>query len=395
MSQQLINHSSDLKRLRDEGYEVEVRGAYLIVHHVPYINSGREIQYGVLVSTLSLSSSERTAMPDTHVIHFIGTDPCEIDGSVITSIQHLGTPTDLNEGIRVDRSFSNRPPAGYPDYYQKIKRYIDIISAPAKYMDPSITAQTYQVIADRENQTVFQYIDTNSSRANIEMINAKISGQKVAIIGLGGTGSYILDLLAKTPVQQIHLYDADSFDQHNAFRSPGAASVDDIKSNMKKTAYFKEIYSRMHKNIHAHDYFVNGDTISELCDFDYVFISIDRNTARKLITDYLAQRGIPFSDVGLGVEVVEDKLRGAVRVTSASQEKNDHLPMRIFSEDSDDNIYATNIQIAELNSLNAALAVIKWKKYSGIYVDQENEHHSSYAIGTSKIFNEDAHDATA
>ncbi|WP_318271316.1 ThiF family adenylyltransferase [Sphingobacterium cellulitidis] len=46
----------------------------------------------------------------------------------------------------------------------------------------------------------------------------KLERQKIAIIGLGGTGAYILDMVAKTPVKEIHLFDGDSFDQHNAFR---------------------------------------------------------------------------------------------------------------------------------------------------------------------------------
>jgi hypothetical protein len=37
--------------------------------------------------------------------------------------------------------------------------------------------------------------------------------------GLGGTGSYILDLVSKTPVNEILLFDSDDFLQHNAFRS--------------------------------------------------------------------------------------------------------------------------------------------------------------------------------
>lgn len=61
MSQQLINHSPDLKRLRDEGYEIEVRGGYLLIHHIPFVDQNREIQYGVLVSTLTLSSNNRTS----------------------------------------------------------------------------------------------------------------------------------------------------------------------------------------------------------------------------------------------------------------------------------------------------------------------------------------------
>jgi len=117
---------------------------------------------------------------------------------------------------------------------------------------------------------------------------------------------------------------------------------------------------------------------------------VDKNAARKLITDYLAEMRVPFFDVGLGVNVVDDKLTGAVRVTTGTPDKHDHLPIRIFSENSDNNDYATNIQIAELNALNAILAILKWKKLCGFYVDMEKEHHCSYSIGVSKIFNEDA-----
>ena len=53
MSQQLINLSPDLKRLRDEGIEIEIKDAYLLIHHVPYLNSASEIKYGILVSDLT------------------------------------------------------------------------------------------------------------------------------------------------------------------------------------------------------------------------------------------------------------------------------------------------------------------------------------------------------
>jgi len=381
MSQQLINHNPDLKRLRDEGYEIEIRGGYLLIHHIPYVDQNKQIQVGVLVSTLDNIQD--------HVIFFTGENPCEIDGTVITAIQHINNSSVLNNTITVNRSFSNKPNGGYQNYYEKIKRYADLISAPAKYLDPSVTEKTFKVIPDSGNETVFQYIDTNSSRANIEVINAKLERRKIAIIGLGGTGAYILDLVAKTPVKEIHLYDGDSFDQHNAFRSPGAASMNDLCENPRKVSYYQKLYSSMHKYIHAHDYYVREENLKELDQMDYVFVCVDRNAARKLITDYLVSVGVAFSDVGLGVNVVDDKLTGAVRVTSATREKNDHLPFRIFSEDSDNNEYATNIQIAELNALNAIFAILKWKKILGIYVDLENEHHSSYSIGVSKIFNED------
>lgn len=389
MSQQLINRNPELKRLRDEGYEVEIIGGHLLVHHIPYLNSKKEIKYGTLVSPLTLIGQGKIEKPNTHVIEFAGENPCNIDGTVISEIQHSNNAKKLNERIQINRSFSNKPPGGYPNQYEKVKRYADIISAPAKYLDGTVTEKTYKVIADSACETVFQYIDTNSSRAQIENINDRVKGHKIAIIGLGGTGAYILDLVAKTPVGEIHIYDGDSFDQHNAFRSPGAASLDILNQSPSKAAYYSGIYSEMHRGILEHGYYVKKGNLSELDEMTYVFICVDNNAARKMITDYLAEKEIPFSDVGLGIMEVEGKLTGAVRVTSGSSAKSDHLSSRIFSEEAGENEYATNIQIADLNALNGILAVIRWKKVSGIYVDLENEHHSTYAIEVSKIINDD------
>ena len=389
MSQQLINHSQDLKRLRDEGYEIEVRGGHLFVHHIPYVESNKTIQYGILVSTLTLKNGTTTATPDNHVIYFIGDNPCNDDGTIITAIQHDNSAKNFG-GIAINRSFSNKPQQGYPNYYEKVKRYADIISAPAKYLDSTVTEKTFKVIPDNANETVFQYIDTNSSRANIDLINSKFNGQKIAIIGLGGTGAYVLDLIAKTPVSEIHVFDGDDFDQHNAFRSPGAASIDDLNKNQRKTEYLSGIYANMHKHIIPHSYYVLKDNIQELDQMSFVFIFVDKNSVRNMIVKYLIRAGIPCIDVGLGVETVDDKLRGATRVTTVTKAKNDHFSTRVFAEDSENNDYVTNIQIAELNSLNACFAVIKWKKLIGFYVDQECEHNSIFTIGTSKIINDDA-----
>ena len=71
MSQELLDRSKDLLKLRNEGYEIEIRNNYLLVHHVPYLDSNKAIQYGKLVSELTLSGSQ-TVQPNTHVIYFIG-----------------------------------------------------------------------------------------------------------------------------------------------------------------------------------------------------------------------------------------------------------------------------------------------------------------------------------
>ncbi|MBL7894532.1 MAG: ThiF family adenylyltransferase [Bacteroidia bacterium] len=389
MSHQLISHSPDLKRLRDEGYEIEVKGGYLIANHIPYVNSSREIKYGKLISELTLKNNKETAPPSTHVINFCGEHPCNKDGSIITQIQHATATQTLAEGVTINYSFSNKPPSGYPNYYEKIRRYADMISAPAKSLDKNVTEKTFKVVPDEDVESVFQYMDTSSSRANINGLNSKFHGLKIAIVGLGGTGAYILDLLAKTPVSEIHLYDGDEFLQHNAFRSPGAASNEQLGLKQKKSDYYTNIYSNMHKKIIPHHVYLDGKNLWELDKMNYVFICVDKNSVRSDLTKYLLSAKIPFIDVGLGVNVVDDFLIGTLRVTTGTPSKNDHLPVRISGEDNLNNEYATNIQIADLNCLNAVLAVIKWKKMVGFYQDLEQEHHSTYSINVSQLLNED------
>ena len=67
----------------------------------------------------------------------------------------------------------------------------------------------------------------------------RLAGERVAIVGLGGTGSYVLDMVAKTPVRQILLFDDDESLQHNAFRSPGTPTLDELLKAPKKVEYLK------------------------------------------------------------------------------------------------------------------------------------------------------------
>lgn len=398
MSQKLISHSRDLKRLQDEGYEIEVKGGYLLVHQIPYLNSRQEIKRGTLVTDLTLINDKTAYAPNAgkHVISFIGEQPCNKDGSVITGILLGSNQTTLASGITVNFTFSNKPkpddtnPIGdYRDYYHKVTRYAEIISAPAKSLDGSLSEITFKLIPDEDYNSVFQYLDTNSSRASIDMINAKLNNQRIGIIGLGGTGSYILDLVAKTPVQEIHLFDGDVFFQHNAFRSPGAASKEQLDRRLKKVTYFSEVYAKMHKNIIPHEYFIDETNVAVLNSMTCVFICVDKDSVRNCIMSHLLNFKIPFIDTGIGVNVVDDYLIGALRVTTGTAEKHDHIPSRISTADNDDDIYATNIQIADLNAMAAALAVIKWKKITGFYHDSVKEHHTIYAIDLSQLRDED------
>ena len=55
-----------------------------------------------------------------------------------------------------------------------------------------------------------------------------------------------------------------------------------------------------------------------------------------------------------------------------------------------DDVYSRNVQVADLNALNATLAVIRWKKLCGFYADFDQERHSVYTIDGNHLLNEDA-----
>lgn len=389
MSHKLINHSPDLKKLRDEGYEVEVKAGYLLVHSVPYVTSSKGIARGTLVSKLDLAG-DRTAKPGDHVAYFRGEHPCNKDGSIITAIQHSSPKTKFSEGVEIDHMFSNKPrDRMYEDYYEKVTTYIKIISSQAQSIDSSVTARTFKPIESNEPDSVFNYLDTNSSRANIYVITSKLENQKIGIIGLGGTGSYILDFVAKTPVKEIHLFDGDSFLQHNAFRSPGAASVEKLREQPRKVIYLHQIYSNMRKNIIPHDFHITSLNLNEIAGMDFVFICIDNGEAKKSIFDKLIENGTPFVDVGIGVEIIDDLIIGSARLTTITGKKSDHIDKRVSFSDKGNDEYSQNVQIAELNALNAALAVIKWKKIFNFYKDCDKEHNSVYDLYLNKILNDE------
>lgn len=156
-----------------------------------------------------------------------------------------------------------------------------------------------------------------------------------------------------------------------------------------KVDYYNGIYSNMHAGIKAHTKYVTLENVNELKDFSYVFISIDKNEVRYNLTKAFLNMGVTFIDVGIGVNKADDCLNGAVRVTVGTADKSDHLDFRIGSSESDENEYSNNIQIADLNCLNAMLAVLKWKKLSGFYQDVKQEHNSLFLINTNKLLNED------
>lgn len=391
MSHPAFSLSPDLRRLREEGFFVQIRNGLLIMRDVPYVDAARQVQRGTLISTLNLAG-DVAQRPDPHTIHFDGAFPCNAAGAPIEAIRHTSDNFNLGGGIAAKHQFSSKPSdtGRYDDYYHKMTTYAATLGGPAAVLQPGITAKTFRV-PDNEEASVFNYTETASDRAGIGALTEKLAGRKIAIIGLGGTGSYVLDMVVKTPVREIHLIDGDEFLQHNAFRAPGAPSIEELREAPKKVDYLKSIYSKMHRGIVAHAVPIGPDNVSLLDRVDFAFICMDSGEAKRLVVARLEANRASFVDVGMGLELVDGSLGGILRVTTSTPAKRDHVHQgRIsFAGGGGNDIYSSNIQVADLNALNAVLAVIKWKKLCGFYRDLEHEHHCAYTTDGNTIDNSD------
>ena len=113
----------------------------------------------------------------------------------------------------------------------------------------------------------------------------------------------------------------------------------------------------MHRAIVAHAVYVDDANLDELRDAAFVFIAIDDGPARQLISSRLEDFGVPFIDVGMGIFQASEALGGIVRTTASVPDHREHAKQRMpFADDAHDE-YDQNIQIADLNMLNASLVV--------------------------------------
>jgi hypothetical protein len=319
---------------------------------------------------------------------FAGEVPCDQHGTPLTKkIVNEAAHKVLAEGLEIDFSFSSKPPEGYPDFFVKMTAYIEILEGPAQAIDPTATATTFPVDVEDQVDSPFRYRDSATSRVGIGEAAAKLRGWRIGIVGLGGTGGYVLDPVTKTPVAEIHLFDGDQMHQHSAFRAPGAVPIE--KMNMLKVDYFADIYEQMHKGIVLHPVFIDETNVTELDGLDFVFVCVDDAEARRIIVEHLEKTGSSFIDVGMGIEVRDGSLSGILRTTLSTPENRETARKGMPLVNADvNNDYVHNIQVADLNMLNAALAVARWKRFLGFYADFEGGHDSSYTIDGNRLMNE-------
>lgn len=384
MFQKLVSHNKDIRRLVEKGYAVAFdSNNYLIVRDIPYLDNQRQLQAGAIVTKLVFVDKERVTQSD-HQIFFAGSVPHNIDGTAIPNLGGGLTQLALSEANRdvvVQRSFSNKPRSSgkFEDFFEKIESYAAIISGPAIELYGA-NPYTFRVEEEVVSDSVFKFRDTLTSRAEITDLSVKFNNDVIAVIGVGGTGSYILDFLVKTPVQEIRVFDLDTFCVHNAFRSPG--KLESTELGKSKAEVYRLRYDNFRSGLSAQSKWVDSSCSDDFEGVTFAFVCVDKGPSRAGIFDLLISKKIPFIDVGMGLNRKHGALNGMIRTTYYSAEDAQRIREKRLAEeaDSQNDLYRTNIQISEINALNACLAVIRFKQLRGFYLEELPYYHLVFGV---------------
>jgi len=349
------------------------------------------LQIGAIVTELEFIDQERVTQKD-HQIFFAGSSPHGLDGQPIPNLAGGATErvlSDASKDVVVQRSFSNKPKdtGKFQDFFEKIESYVTIISGPAIELH-NANPYTFRAVEETIPDPVFKFHDTLTSRAAITDLSAKFKDDVIAVIGLGGTGAYVLDFIVKTPVREIRAFDLDPFHVHNAFRSPG--KLEPAELGKAKADVYLSRYDNFRMGLSFTQKFIDGSSSDDLNGVTFAFVCVDKGSARAGIFDLLISKNIPFIDVGLGLNRKKGPLNGMLRTTFYSAEHGQQVRDKALAEfvDNPDAEYRTNIQISELNALNASLAVIKFKQLRGFYFEELPLYDLLFEIGDLKMVGE-------
>lgn len=380
-----LQSHDDLRQLVESHYSLSIVDAYLVVNDVYYLDGEGRLHKGRLAAPLNHPTPHTLGSPVNHQMYWSGASPCYVDGAPIPSLGNAVVDLLIGD-TSYKRHLSNKPPEGFSTYRAMVEHYVALICAPAeqKYGVTSRTGAVYDVPPDT---SPFKVRDTFSTRAEITDLNRLLADDRIAIIGLGGTGSFVLDFIVKTPVKAIDAYDFDTFEVHNGFRSPGEVPFDQF--GLPKMEVYRRKYEPFRHRLTFHNKRVCRGDDALFAETTFAFVCIDDGEARGEICEMLTRLGVLFIDVGMGVEKEAGALDGLIRTTlftpETVQAAINEVPLDRRVEDG---AYRVFVQISELNALNAAIAVIRYKQLRGFYADEAKYYQSFISIGSSNWIGE-------
>jgi hypothetical protein len=147
-------------------------------------------------------------------------------------------------------------------------------------------------------------------------------------------------------------------------------------------------YGNFRTGLRIESKFIDASSGGDLEGVTFAFVCVDKGTARAGIFDVLLSKHIPFIDVGMGLDRKRAALSGMLRVTYYSAENGPERRAQQLAEmaDAPDDEYRKNVQISELNAINAGLAVLRYKQVRGFYLDDGAPYHVLFGVDDLRVF---------
>jgi len=359
--------------LHELGYDADFVGGYFVLYGLPYLDQAGALQHGDLFTPVSLGAENVIEPTGTHQVWWRGGKPYGPGGAEL-GISPTEASVQIVDGVVTNLAFSlklrdaNHQPRNYESFEEKIQTYLDVIVRTAQVAYPDASPLRGIERRAHEQGSPLRWPDTMSANYGINDMADKLRGKKVALIGLGGTGACILDFIVRTHLDSIVLFDGDKVHVHTLFRVPGALGKSAI--GKPKVEALAQHYDAWHSGITPVTERITAENVELLRDFDFVFVAVDDGPSRRFIVDWLSAAGIPFVDCGMGLDrSFGNTLNGMVRITGTDRDAYErsvdtpYLPT-VNPKDAE---YRKQAQVIELNALNAAMAVIRFKQHFGLY----------------------------
>ena len=137
----------------------------------------------------------------------------------------------------------------------------------------------------------------------------KLKNSAVAVFGIGGVGSYVIESLARSGVGTIYIYDNDTVNKSNINRQLVAlnSTIGELKTSVAKLRC-KDINPDI--NIIDCPLFVTPDTDIPFLKFDFIVDAVDNVTAKLFLTEKATEFNVPIISVmGTGNKLHPEKLK--------------------------------------------------------------------------------------
>ena len=288
-------------------------------------------------------------------------------GNVIGSVVREGDEDSCTISIKKDSG-------EYQDAWDALKTYIHAIYGGfrASDNDGSYGAErpyTFPILGERGRDEV-QWLDL-------------VRTERVAVVGLGGVGAWIADLVVKADVAEVHGWDADEIEAKNVIRMPGAVDSDWI--GKPKAEWFEETYQQIHRQVHGHPKHVDERTAADMCsNATFGFVAVDNDEGREIACAAMAAAGIPFIDVGISLSRRDGQVSASIRATTAWPH-DDAWRKAIPKVDKAGQETYGKLELPDVAAIAAGLAVQSWRKVRGQTAQESASECMVYRTDTDTI----------